>query len=1509
MERLNNRRRGVLLLIVLSLLTLFMMLGATYLVLAARARATARAFAAATNSSSSLPSVSQGQAFVDEAFLRVVRGSVSGSSGVISTANTLLGDKYGTTAPQTGTIVSGATSGSVIISMVVTCTAPAESLTGRVLTFTLPGLNNASVRVLRAEPVAAGSTARLYLPAGPTLSGENLTATNITNAAAAVTGTTHFVINGREFSGSPASGSSDANEPYDGYDGRNDFLANPLSPSTRPSFSGSGSTANNLAVDNDSDGTADSGWIDIGLPPITLPSGTVYPRAAVLVTDLDGRLNLNLHGSLASIEAGPAFYPSQLTTGTAALLGNPATPASFATYPRGLGGGPAELALDQQIFFDDASKPSADVSFQNITAGITATGAGTDPITSRPPPRVGPIEGRYGGNPMRFQSNERPSGKQPRPGAPLVDDAPHSPQSANWLATTGTNLPYYTRPGRYASPPDVKGRMRLFVDDYGQPVFYKPSWTNETLDDPYEVPLLRLASRSTSPISRAARLDARIDSNPIDENLPDSPYSAADLAGLLTVHDPAVLQLPQRLIAILGVRSGTNRLGLTTDNWDTTAMTGGARAAVSQLITTATTSNVSMTDAMAMFAPETLMGHRLDLNRPFHDTNPEEPNDGTGTAERRRFAKHLYVLAYALAGSGTSIPTAEATQLAQWAVNIVDFRDRDSILTGFEYDTNPTNGWGVDDDLTTTTESDRAVAWGCERPEILITETVCWHDRRTDDLSVGTGNETTLVTSVDNQRDDDFDQQRRPQGAFYFELYSPWRSQLAEFDDNGSKIKAVQRIVQSGSMQKLRAEPIPGELAAYTNGIDTAATGTNALARFSTDATLNLSGTAPSGHPVWRILTVRRTNNQGTKPVVTDPLVSGTTWRTIYFARPPASFVKGNTNSGDIGFGKPAYWSSTASIALSPQSPKVFGTPPFQAPGSAPAGSTPIDTIYRNPTDGTSVTTATRAATLTEPMVTAGTDAISDPYAILAGVSFDATQKLASPQDQPFDDKTSSTHGITKLTGPDGLRTLFQNGRHANFFFAHLQRLANPAANWNKDTNPYITVDTQPIDLVVINLNEAGDKNYDEPCVDAAQATANNPPAGGAFSDLRTRQRSYLDPYEWENGSAASAPANTNISLERGRTQLTISGTDRDIWSARINPRGADDDYKLLSNDTANYREESTLIDFPQGNPNQDGTLINFAAPTTTPGTNQAIDQRTHTLGELAARFGGGTAAPDRSFPWLPWHNRPFVAVTELAIVPHTSPFALLRLHATGVPSGSDQLSTGPFGHLPGFYESVTPAAPWARVTGRGGGTTAAVWDAVHVPSPFGGGYQTVPTAQLSALAAVGLNRVPFDQLPHFREAGRVNVNTITGSSTWTALIGTGTAGTAVTMWTPTTFATPATSLLDSLGRLHPMVSETTSYLDTFSTASRDAAIHPVFRYQTLSRLTNQITVRSNVFAVWVTIGYSTSPTAFSEAGLDTGEIRRHRGFYIYDRSIPVGFDPGKDLNVRDAILLRRIVQ
>ncbi|MGQ9504344.1 MAG: hypothetical protein ACUVQR_05500, partial [Thermogutta sp.] len=120
---------------------------------------------------------------------------------------------------------------------------------------------------------------------------------------------------------------------------------------------------------------------------------------------------------------------------------------------------------------------------------------------------------------------------------------------------------------------------------------------------------------------------------------------------------------------------------------------------------------------------------------------------------------------------------------------------------------------------------------------------------------------------------------------------------------------------------------------------------------------------------------------------------------------------------------------------------------------------------------------------------------------------------------------------------------------------------------------------------------------------------------------------------------------------------------------------------------------------------------------------------------------------------------------------------------------------------------------------------------------------------------------------------------------------------------------------------------------------------NPFFRYRDLMRLGNLVTTQSNVYAIWITIGYfevqpvaevmqpdPSNPQRFlvnevsltpqeiqeiypdgymlgQELGSDTGDIKRHRGFFIFDRSIPVGFRRGYDYNVDQALLIKRIIE
>jgi hypothetical protein len=94
-------------------------------------------------------------------------------------------------------------------------------------------------------------------------------------------------------------------------------------------------------------------------------------------------------------------------------------------------------------------------------------------------------------------------------------------------------------------------------------------------------------------------------------------------------------------------------------------------------------------------------------------------------------------------------------------------------------------------------------------------------------------------------------------------------------------------------------------------------------------------------------------------------------------------------------------------------------------------------------------------------------------------------------------------------------------------------------------------------------------------------------------------------------------------------------------------------------------------------------------------------------------------------------------------------------------------------------------------------------------------------------------------------------------------------------------------------------------------------------RFLPLHHLANTTTNRSNVFAVWITVGYfevkpwrggadAGHPDGWEldqEVGMDTGQVERHRGFYLIDRSIPVGFQRGQDVNSERAVLIRRYIE
>jgi hypothetical protein len=264
------------------------------------------------------------------------------------------------------------------------------------------------------------------------------------------------------------------------------------------------------------------------------------------------------------------------------------------------------------------------------------------------------------------------------------------------------------------------------------------------------------------------------------------------------------------------------------------------------------------------------------------------------------------------------------------------------------------------------------------------------------------------------------------------------------------------------------------------------------------------------------------------------------------------------------------------------------------------------------------------------------------------------------------------------------------------------------------------------------------------------------------------------------------------------------------------------------------------------------------------------------------------------------WPNRPFISQAELAFVP-----------------GSDGKN-----FLPG-------SRPTSSLVGGGTALSQLLLDATFVPSRFAGtGFQVTGTA----LSNLGLERLQPWQFSKWREPGRVNVNTIVSGPqesevsyddvVWTTLIG-GTSISTLTTGTITNipFAgkprTRTTSAIPGRGNgpavpARPGAKATAAQpaqsvgqllsLDTGANKplmqesfTDDRKNHPFFAHARAIRLANTATIRSNVFAIWITVKMQDdSPNAPPPS--------TKRLFAIVDRSIPVGYSPGQDLNVRDCI-------
>lgn len=111
--------------------------------------------------------------------------------------------------------------------------------------------------------------------------------------------------------------------------------------------------------------------------------------------------------------------------------------------------------------------------------------------------------------------------------------------------------------------------------------------------------------------------------------------------------------------------------------------------------------------------------------------------------DRQRLARDIYVLLYTFCGgwdgdndgsfpdnplasnsSNQVYSDSQMREMAQFAVNMVDAMDRDSVMTVFEYDDDLSDGWNLDDQVATNEGGDRAIVAGVEAQQLTISESL-----------------------------------------------------------------------------------------------------------------------------------------------------------------------------------------------------------------------------------------------------------------------------------------------------------------------------------------------------------------------------------------------------------------------------------------------------------------------------------------------------------------------------------------------------------------------------------------------------------------------------------------------------------------------------------------------------------------------------------------------------------------------------------------------------------------
>ena len=514
----------------------------------------------------------------------------------------------------------------------------------------------------------------------------------------------------------------------------------------------------NLDVDSDGDGQLDSVWIDIGLPTQVDSQGVRFrPLVAYRVIDMDGRLNVNAHGSAidAAINtAGPPLNRLGSSYGVADIslrnVMKPTLPGPpVQDFYAGLldersssvavgTGNDRRFSVEQKLF--------GYVSGANV-AGNAALLGGSFSTASN-------LAGQFVIGSNTTNLDEMP-GIQPAVPGTIPAGTAAVPYLKDFRSGGGTGSQFF-------EPWELEALLRPFDSDSNLMAsrlsqFVDPTKVDAITTDSFEVNV------PTSVVSLGTRLNGILEANGV--------MALAARSALIANLLPRDIRLGGKLNINRPLGDGIDDGGVANVVDDPAEVATGNQQPNqygSPVLDLDNAGNGSTGDAAARY----LLAK--DIYITFLLACGDRAPVGFAAPTPPAMYSEAFLTIPGVGGEGLSAEDLEYRKMvAQFAVNVVDFKDADSIMTPFEFDLEPfdATGWDVNGDVTNT-EPDGLVVWGAERPELLLTESFAFHDRQTrDTMNDASGQDAATGTDLD------WDSVNAPFSAAAFEIYNPWYSQ------------------------------------------------------------------------------------------------------------------------------------------------------------------------------------------------------------------------------------------------------------------------------------------------------------------------------------------------------------------------------------------------------------------------------------------------------------------------------------------------------------------------------------------------------------------------------------------------------------------------------------------------------------------------------------------------------------------------------------------------------------